>query len=333
MSSFRWSSCLFALALIGCHTFGGGQTASGATTSAQASASSATQASAPAASQTSAATVAPASPAAKSDIVARGLNVTLGDGWYPYEIYQGVGFRWVDNDAEFTVHRPAGSLARLAIDAEPGPGFGLHARRFNLFVQAQNGLVVAKAPFIGRESVRFDLPVKPGRDATFTLHVVGGGKPIPTENRILNFRVFQIASASSAGMIGVGHPDIVAAGSNLRLGKNWYPLEQYRGETFRWVANDAQLIVRSESARERRLKLVAAAGPSIKSPANFTIALLDANGRELQAGKIKARGTLYLDLPLQAGTNTFALHTDSTGKRAPNDPRILDFRVFSLSVQ
>lgn len=266
------------------------------------------------------------------DIIAGGTNVSLGSGWYPYETHAGVGFRWVDNDAKIIVRRPATPLERLVIDAEPGPGFGLHAARFNLFIATENGSAVAKSPVLGRQSVRFDLPVKPEKDATFALHVSGGGKRIPNESRILNFRVFRIASAPPDGPLGAGHPDITTD-PNLRLGSKWYPLEQYQGETFRWVDNDAQLIVSADRAKEERLKLVAAAGPSILSPGNFTISLRGADGTELQAGKIKARGILYLNLPLREGSNTFMLHADSTGKRAPNDPRILNFRVFSLSIQ
>jgi hypothetical protein len=98
------------------------------------------------------------------------------------------------------------------------------------------------------------------------------------------------------------------------------------------VNDDAQIIVDSNQTQTRRLKVVAAAGPSVKSPSDFMLSLLDQNGRTLQAGKIKARGIVYLSLPLKAGTNVFMLHADSTGKRAPNDPRILDFRVFEVSI-
>jgi hypothetical protein len=263
------------------------------------------------------------------DIVAVGTGVTLGQGWYRFETYGGQSFRWVSNDARLVVRHPAGSTAHLELDVEPGPGLGQGVTHFDLFVRAANGNVVARVPVAGKQAVDLNLPVQPGKDATFTLHVAGGGRHIAGDPRVLDFRVFRIATATGTTPEG---PDI-SSDPNLVLGDNWYPLEHFGGETFRWVDNDAQLIVNSDRAQTRRLKIVAAAGPSIKSPGNFMLALRDKKSETLQAGKIKARGTLYFSLPLAAGSNTFALHADSTGKKAPNDPRVLDFRVFSLGVQ
>jgi len=152
------------------------------------------------------------------------------------------------------------------------------------------------------------------------------GRSSPNDSRVLNFRVFKIAVSRMSS-------DVLPSGSGYKLGRGWYPLETFNGETFRWVDNDAQIVVTSQSARTRRLKIVAAAGPSIVSPADFSLQLRDKDGRPIQIGKIKARGTVYLELPLAVGSNTFALHADSTGRKAPNDPRVLDFRVFALSVQ
>jgi hypothetical protein len=308
MSSSQWCSLAFVAVLAGCQTSAGNQASNGA-------------------SNASPAAIASAGAAARGDIVPKGGDISIGPGWYAYETYKGRSFRWVDNDATFFVNS-RGPLAKVAVRIEPGPG--LRSSAFTLDVVGQDGKLIAQAPVRGQQSIRFDLPAQAGKNA-YTLHVAGGGKKIATDPRILNFRVFAIADAAGA-TIGAGHPDIVS-GAGLRLGANWYPLEQYAGETFRWVNNDAQIIVSSDTARDRRLKLVAAAGPSIQSPANFLIALNDADGHLIQAGKIKARGFVYFNLPLKAGTNTFTLHVNSTGKRAPNDPRVLDFRVFSLAMQ
>jgi hypothetical protein len=281
------------------------------------------------ASASPAATAVAATAAPRADIVQNGGDISLGGGWYAYETYKGRSFRWVDNDAAFVLHG-TGPLAKIAIALEPGPGLGTTGA-FSIYVVGAGGQIVATAPVRGQQRVRFDLPAQAGKNTTYRLHITGGGKKIAKDPRILNFRVFRIADASGDATLGAGHPDIVS-GKNIRLGANWYPLEQFANETFRWVSDDAQIIVDSNQTQTRRLKVVAAAGPSVKSPSDFMLSLLDQNGRTLQAGKIKARGIVYLSLPLKAGTNVFMLHADSTGKRAPNDPRILDFRVFEVSI-
>ena len=311
MSSFKWWSLAFVAVLAGCQTSGSNQPASSS------------------ASASPAATSASAKTPSHGDIVQKGGGISLGRGWYAYETYKGRSFRWVDNDATFIVDSK-GPIAKIAIVLEAGPGVG-STGAFTLDVLGQNGSVVAQAQVRGGQPVRFDLPAQAGKN-TYRLHVAGGGKKIATDPRVLNFRVFRIADASTDTALGAGHPDIVS-GSDVRLGAHWYPLEQYAGETFRWVDNDAQIIVTSDTAQDRRLKLVAAAGPSIQSPANFLVALNGSDGRLLQAGKIKARGFVYFDLPLKPGSNTFSLHVNSTGKTAPNDARVLDFRVFSLAIQ
>jgi hypothetical protein len=41
-----------------------------------------------------------------------------------------------------------------------------------------------------------------------------------------------------------------------------------------------------------------------------------------------------LFVPVEAGkTNEFRLHVDGGGKKAPNDPRVLNFRVFEVKLE
>ena len=68
-------------------------------------------------------TVAPVA-AAPSDIVSPGSGLTLGTGWYLHETAAGNSFRWVANNAQIVVNRPIGSVKKIAIVAEAGPGLG-----------------------------------------------------------------------------------------------------------------------------------------------------------------------------------------------------------------
>jgi hypothetical protein len=59
--------------------------------------------------------------------------------------------------------------------------------------------------------------------------------------------------------------------------------------------------------------------------------VLDATGRQMDAVRVQRRQTVELLLPVEAGKpNEFRLHVDGGGKPAPNDPRILNFRVFRI---
>ena len=283
--------------------------------------------------QTNSTAHAAASSAPPSDIVPSVSAITLGAGWYPFETYAGQSFRWVDNDAVFIIPKPDNTVAKIAVELEPGPGLGVNTKAFTLDVIG-DGSVAASTVVRGHQRVRLDLPVLIGKDNAFRFHVAGGGKKIPSDKRVLNFRVFALTDASNDPTLAAGTPDIVR-GPNLKLGANWYPLERYKGETFRWVDNDAVFEVNSDRRQERRLELLLAAGPSAKSPGNLQLALRGWKGKQLQTGSAKGGGTrtMFFNLPLQRGNNVFSLHADSSGKPAPKERRVLDFRVFTISVQ
>jgi hypothetical protein len=273
-------------------------------------------------------TVAPVA-AAPSDIVSPGSGLTLGTGWYLHETAAGNSFRWVANNAQIVVNRPIGSVKKIAIVAEAGPGLG--QPKMTVHVLDRAGKEVASGVFDGKQRVRFDLPVSPGQDTSFTLRVDGGGKKAPRDPRTLNFRVFSIDDATSDAAIGAGHPDI--AGPGITIADNWYPLEEFNGATFRWVNNDAQFEVKADQSGNRRLKLLVAPGPGLQKPTSFAISLRDASGHEIQKAAVRGLSTVYLSLPLAAGSNKFSLHVDGGGKSGIHgDSRTLDFRVFSLTV-
>jgi hypothetical protein len=267
--------------------------------------------------------------AATGDIVSPGSGLTLGSGWYLHENAAGASFRWVSNNAQFVVHRPADPIKKISIEAEPGPGLG--QPKMTLHVLDHAGKQVASAVYTGKERERFDLPVTPGQDAVFSLRVDGGGNKTPRDPRTLNFRVFGLDDASSDQTLGAGHPDI--GGPAIKLLGNWYPLEQYSGDTFRWVNNDAQFAISWEHKESKRLKILLAPGPGLTRPASFTISLRDASGHEVQRANVRGLSTIYLNLPLNEGPNRFSLHVDGGGKSGVHgDPRTLDFRVYTLDV-
>ncbi len=117
------------------------------------------------------------------DVVGEGLAV--GPNWYRVETDGRWRFRWVRNDAEL---RLGAGRRELMLDVEPGPGFG--GQPCPLEVRDEAGGVVAAAVLRGREMVRVRLAEDLPDGAVLRLHVEGGDRTIPTDRRVLNFRVF-----------------------------------------------------------------------------------------------------------------------------------------------
>jgi hypothetical protein len=272
--------------------------------------------------------VAPAAATAQSDIA--GPGVMLGDGWYKEEAYGGQEFRWVDNDASFSV-RCAKSLAFVAIRAEGGPG--LSTTTFPLIVRDASGRQVdAVEVTAGQPQQTLILPVVPNEDTHFSLHVDGGGKRMGSDSRTLNFRVFSIAEAGNVPQAQPAAQSVEITSSDVRLGDGWYPLENFKGETFRWVRNDAQLVVHVPKDGHAQLKVAVQAGPSLAaSPLHLD--LRDARGEVVGSASVKDRAVTYFTVDLTSGNNVFFLHANDAGaKVASGDSRVLNFRVFRLAL-
>ena len=126
--------------------------------------------------------------AATADI-AKGAGLHLGEGWGPLESSRGENFRWVDNDATIVVTAEKSGDLAIALVVEAGPGVGGKC----LLKAMASGHQVASALVEGRESIKLFVPVEGGKPNQFQLHVDGGGKKIPTDPRILNFRIFEVS--------------------------------------------------------------------------------------------------------------------------------------------
>jgi hypothetical protein len=121
------------------------------------------------------------------------------------------------------------------------------------------------------------------------------------------------------------------ASAVLELGDNWYPLETFNGETFRWVNNDAELIIHRPTGQHTTLSLEVEPGPGLKGqPLQFQ--LLDQAGQIVAtAAQVISRQTVEMTLPINPGQRAvFRLHIEGGGGPTPNDLRILNFRVFRI---
>ncbi len=249
------------------------------------------------------------------DILDDTNDLALGKGWYLYETFAGQTFRWVDNNAQIIVKNPRTNVKDVALELEAGPSLG--TKKFTLQI-VENGKTVASLPVAGHQWVVAAVPVRPGSPATFALHVNGGGKHT-SDPRILNFRVFTVADA-----------DIVDPGSGITLGGNWDVVERYAGQTFRWVNNDAAFTVTSNAPKSQKIHIVTLPGPGM---GGHQLAISVRNATTATAATITPdkKGNATFTVPVKTGANAFTLHVTGGGHKSGSDPRILNFRVFSLT--
>lgn len=271
---------------------------------------------------------------AEKDIAAPDSGITLGRGWYPVQSHPVEGpYRWLGREAEFSVP-PRASQAVLFFDLEPGPGAG--GRPVVLEVLDSSGKLSANTT-VERRCI-FQFPVPAGSEH-FRFRVVGGGQPIPGSPHILNLRVYRcswsplrLASepAKPAPRPPEG-PDIDDPASGIRLGAGWYAPESHRGRAFRWVAEEAEIVVSPARGRARKLVTIVQAGPA----AGFrrsTLEACDESGRVVASAVVRWLQPVRLALPWRPGrTQVFTLRLRSSGPPVTvPDPRALRFRLFRL---
>jgi hypothetical protein len=120
--------------------------------------------------------------------------------------------------------------------------------------------------------------------------------------------------------------DIFGPGVEL-WGKGWQYLEHAGAERFRWVSEDAELVVRTTDSR-RNLALLVESGPGVGyRPFHLIIAL--ANGEVVARALVN--GLTYVKVPVPAWrgrVTALFLTTEEGGLPVAVEPRILNFRIF-----
>ncbi len=123
-----------------------------------------------------------------------------------------------------------------------------------------------------------------------------------------------------------------AVRARVDFGAGWYPLETYGGQTFRWANNDARLLIRGAITNRSKLVLDVVPGPG-EAQGVGNLHLLDDKGHALGSAAIPGRRRVTFVLRASSGPSTYILHIDRGGALTPSDPRILNFRVFAVSVE
>lgn len=118
--------------------------------------------------------------------------------------------------------------------------------------------------------------------------------------------------------------------SNLSLGGRWYPFEEFGGAKFRWVEGNAELWIDARTAGVGQLSIELEAGPGVGSK-QFRLSVANDTGRIFERVCHGGRDKYPVELPVKTGRNRFRLSVAGGGLPTPNDPRILNFRIFSMA--
>ena len=230
------------------------------------------------------------------------------DDWHPAQTAGPEAFRWLTADALAYVPAIERIEHRVSVELEPGPAIdGAQAPALSIFDDEDR--LLAEAVVAARRTIQFHLP--PGAPK---LHAV-------RFRPRAHFRVFDIRAEPLRA-------DVVPLLAGFRIGRGgWYVLEEGGGDVFRWVNNDAEIVVTNAGARI--LELEAAPGPALGSRP-LTLDVLD-GGEGLGRFVIGSRQRIEIGLPSsREAPYAITLHVEHGGATLPGNLRTLNFRLFHI---
>jgi hypothetical protein len=254
------------------------------------------------------------------DIVSGTGDVLLGSNWLPAEFVNGDNFRWVTNDA--VAYVPAVERIEHRVNVEVEAGYSLpHPVVLDVF--DEDDRLIARAAVDGRQIVQLHLSAGRPKLHALRFHVQNENRPAAAHDpRILNFRVFSISAEPL-------RPDVVSFVAGFQIGRGgWYHLEEDGSDTFRWVNNDAEIVVTDAGATA--LEIEAEPGPGLRSQP-LRLAIRGPAGDEMAGHVLEERRRISIELPAPpAVPYVITLHADGGGATMPGQPRVLNFRVFHI---
>ncbi|HEY9680494.1 MAG TPA: ABC transporter ATP-binding protein [Oculatellaceae cyanobacterium] len=128
--------------------------------------------------------------------------------------------------------------------------------------------------------------------------------------------------------------EIFEQDSGLLLGNGWHALEQIGTEEFRWGSNDVEIIlpVWTRSERNSTLRIVAEAGPSVGRP-RCALKLIDTNEKIVDEVVLGTKEAVSFALPDHLSGTCIKLRVDSEGVVRQEDPRVMNYRFFDISIR
>jgi len=267
-------------------------------------------------------------------------------------VCNGHPFRWVNDAISLDVINPSGTNQSLLACVEPGPG--LDYRPFQLYVYVNNTLFDS-IYVSGMQAAVLPLPRLDKFINTIKLLNKERGKNLlPWEERYLNYRVSLFGLTNQRFPIEAlrilnTRNDIVPHETWSRLTKasetfrdttdllciwnGWGSIEQWGGAHFRWVNNDAELLLFNPSEKSRFLNVELERGPSLPPGGDTLVTYV--NGTLCDSLAITGFRRVRIRLPdVLQNENLIRFHVrpEGGGPAFEDDPRILRFRVFRISL-
>lgn len=177
------------------------------------------------------------------------------------------------------------------------------------------------------EAIKLPISTRPTRILLHFKHPVlldGDGRRV---GALLTSVGFENMPNDLLGDVSEGAPNVV------RLGSGWYDHETSNGESYRWAASDAEVIVDTKRTGMHHFRISIASGPAAVSPDNFELELLDSSGKRVASRYVQQRDVVDFPIRLPGHRVVLRLHVSSTNKSVGGDPRILTFRAFGVSVK
>ncbi|HMD71599.1 MAG TPA: hypothetical protein VKF41_09670 [Bryobacteraceae bacterium] len=299
---------------------------------------------------------------AAEDMAPAGSGIHFGSGWFPASRLAGRTGRFLGGDAEVVLARMPQPWAAMDMEVEPGPGVRPPAR---LQVIDGDEAVAAEWRLERRMAVRFWVPPAAGGGAQrFRLRAPDGGRPTPLDLHIFNFRCLlagwtaprplvlqpplkelvrdkrptlrRLAATPwllprAMKLLGAVGTDVFGTGIEY-WGEGWWYREQAAGETFRWAAEDAELVVRP-GAESGNLAMLAEPGPGVGG-GSCVLRVRLPDGTVL--GRAEVQGTSVVNIRLPKFAEPVArlfVGPEGGAKAVAGDARVLGFRVFACTCE
>jgi hypothetical protein len=275
-------------------------------------------------------------------------------------------YRWIENDAEVLLRVPAaGPAILLDVEPGPGVGLppqtlqvfdanGSMVVEWSVSGRTKLQMWLPRAADNAVQSFRLRVP-DGGRPVVHDPHILNfrffrcdwAGQPpriapAPFASVARRARPMLARLAASLGVPSLLFKGPAVLRGAVRLlqeqgedifgpevefwGQGWHGLEHAGAEKFRWVSQDAELVVRTTGGK-RYLALLVEPGPGLGyRPFHLQVAL--SNGDVLAQALVN--GLTYVKVPIPACRGEVAalfLTTKEGGSPVAGDPRILNFRV------
>lgn len=270
----------------------------------------------------------------EEDVIDKGdqTRLALGLGWYGLEKVESNPMRWVgQKSSEIIINKTILEDSKLHIELEPGPGCGGKPLNLNILF---NNKLIAKEEIVRRENLLIDLSNLSSEylleQNIIKLIPITDNVKIANDPRVLNFRVFSIS------MDNKYYNDIVDTTifRSISLAGDWHQFEEYNNEKFRWVGkNPAGIHINYRNISKHILIVDLESGPGCgKKPLELDIIF---NGKLIKKEKLRGRRILQIDFSKISmeqikEQNIIKLVPKTENLKTPNDPRVLNFRVFNI---